>query len=437
VTENYRADVDGLRAVAVLAVLAFHAGLMPRGYLGVDVFFVISGYLITQIIHRHIEQGRFSLLDFYARRVRRIVPLTLVVGLAALVVGCVVMLPDDLENLAQSVVATNLFSNNILQAITTRNYWDVVNEYKPLMHTWSLGVEEQFYILYPAMFLLLRRAAWRWLPWVLMALAAVSLAALLLPGWSEPDKFYHVPFRFWELAAGGLVAVRPAWLRPPTWATWPAGGLLLVLLVLPAGNLPPAAALVATVLATSVLVAGKGSGRLAVVLGCRPMAALGRISFGVYMWHQPLLAYTRYMVAPEPSAVMLLALLAATLALAVASHKLVEEPLRDRQRSSGRQLGVFVGVLLAATTLPALYIDRIGGVLRDVPELAIARSDRVLPHGGRPHALYNDRVHAFDRDFEPGPALRYYAGLFNAEIEAMLSSARAARNDGKRLDSTE
>lgn len=136
---TYRNDIDGLRAIAVLAVIVFHFGYLSNGFLGVDIFFVISGFLITGIIYKEINDNRFSIINFYLRRIRRIIPLALFVSLVALIIGIATMLPDDLENLAQSVIATNLFSNNVLQAITVKNYWDLVNEYKPLMHTWSLG----------------------------------------------------------------------------------------------------------------------------------------------------------------------------------------------------------------------------------------------------------------------------------------------------------
>ena len=174
-TTKYRKDIDGLRAIAILPVIFFHIGTLPSGYLGVDVFFVISGYLITGILYNSILSGNYSVVDFYLRRIRRILPLTLFVTFVALLVGTFIMLPDDLENLSQSVIATNLFSNNILQAITTRDYWDVVNEYKPLMHTWSLAIEEQYYFLYPFLFYLFKRISGASVILILACLTACSL----------------------------------------------------------------------------------------------------------------------------------------------------------------------------------------------------------------------------------------------------------------------
>lgn len=205
-SKPYRKDIDGLRAIAVFAVILFHFGIFPNGYLGVDIFFVISGYLITGIIYREINNNQFSIIDFYLRRTRRIIPLTLILVLLSLLVGFFVMLPDDLENLGQSAIATNVFANNILQAITTKNYWDVVNEYKPLMHTWSLGIEEQYYIAYPLILIIIGKNHSKWLLPLLCTLAVISILLHLLPI-EHYKKFYYLPFRFFELAAGGIAAI--------------------------------------------------------------------------------------------------------------------------------------------------------------------------------------------------------------------------------------
>jgi peptidoglycan/LPS O-acetylase OafA/YrhL len=178
---GYRHDIDGLRAIAVLAVICFHFGFLPNGFLGVDIFFVISGFLITGIICNELAEARFSMVGFYLRRTRRIIPLAVFISAVTLFIGALTMLPDDMENMAQSVIASNFFANNILQAITTKDYWDVVNEYKPLMHTWSLGLEEQYYLLYPPLLWMLGSRRSKWLLPILVALALASVLLLFLP----------------------------------------------------------------------------------------------------------------------------------------------------------------------------------------------------------------------------------------------------------------
>ena len=155
-TKTYRTDIDGLRAIAVLSVILFHLGYLSNGFLGVDVFFVISGYLITGLVYKEVEHNKFSILRFYERRIRRIVPLVLFTTFTAFAIGMLVMLPNDLENLCQAVIASNLSANNILMFITSADYWALHNDYKPLMHTWSLGIEEQFYLLYPVILFFLK-----------------------------------------------------------------------------------------------------------------------------------------------------------------------------------------------------------------------------------------------------------------------------------------
>ena len=252
-TKGYRKDIDGLRAIAVVAVIAFHFGFLPNGFLGVDVFFAISGYLITGIIYREISNNQFSIINFYLRRTRRILPLTLFIVLVALLIGLFVMLPDDLENLAQSVVATNLFGNNVLQAVTTKNYWDVVNEFKPLMHTWSLGIEEQYYIAYPLLLLLIGKHHKKWLLPALTILGIISLALYFSP-FKEFYKFYYLPFRFFELALGGIAAL---YLKDKVvihnYSAVFVSGLILILFI-DQGFLPSQFALIVAVLLTLAVI---------------------------------------------------------------------------------------------------------------------------------------------------------------------------------------
>lgn len=202
----YRSDIDGLRAFAVISVVLFHLGFLPNGYLGVDIFFVISGYLITSIIFDKAKKGEFSIWDFYQRRIRRIIPLLLFTTSLALIMGIFLMLPDDLDNLAQSVFASNLSANNILMYITSSDYWSVKNEYKPLMHTWSLGVEEQYYLIYPFLFLFLQGKKSKYIFPFLVLLTIISFFFFFLSN-NSAQKFYLLHHRFFEFSIGGLGAI--------------------------------------------------------------------------------------------------------------------------------------------------------------------------------------------------------------------------------------
>lgn len=390
----YRPDIDGLRAVSVLAVIFFHAGLLPNGYLGVDVFFVISGFLITGIVKAEVDRGVFTFRSFYERRLRRIIPLALVVPTFALVLGIFLMLPDDLENLAQSVVATNFFANNILQAVTTKNYWDVVNEFKPLLHTWSLGVEEQFYLVWPLMLLLAARRVRVLVP-LALAVVAVSFLLFLAPV-PEHWRFYYLPFRFFELGAGGLVALlapKVGWrLKWSHWAFLPLLGVLV--LGSPLENS----------LSTSVVV---GSAAL-MMLSSRPEGSwyrlvlenpvslyIGAISYSLYMWHQPVFAFTRYAYFKELTPGRIAALFGLAGILSALSYRFVETPFRQKRKTSIRVVLAFVIPLFAATTAAGLWLYFNSGIVRDVPELSITRGEGVAGQ----NANYNSRIYDLDEDF--------------------------------------
>lgn len=207
---KYRADIDGLRAIAVLPVVLYHAGVpgITGGFLGVDVFFVISGFLITSIVATEISENRFSLLSFYERRARRILPAFTVVVLSTFAVGWFILLPTEFENLGKSALAAALFLSNAHFTLKL-DYFAPAAEFAPLLHTWSLGVEEQFYLVYPPMLALL--FAWRGLRaalWLVVGLSGLSLVAAvaLLP--VKPDwVFYLIFFRAWELGVGATLAL--------------------------------------------------------------------------------------------------------------------------------------------------------------------------------------------------------------------------------------
>lgn len=423
---EYRRDIDGLRAVAVLAVLLFHLGYVPAGYLGVDVFFVISGFLITGIIVRQVEGQRFSIQQFYMRRVRRILPLSVFIANVALWLGVAVMLPDDLENLSQSVVATNLFANNILQAITTRNYWDVVNDYKPLVHTWSLGVEEQFYFAYPLVVAWCARKSRRVLVGIVSALLAMSLGALVFSAASDSDKFYWITFRFWELAAGGLLAIV---LRGCTVVFPGCFGVTLLLVAFLLLDVRPWIGLwvLPCVVVLTLGVVAAGNHRMVfsrAILENGFMVGIGRISFSVYMWHQVLLAYARYCWWADISHVQAAILVAATFGLSVVTFFLIEEPFRDARRTGARLVAAFVAGGLLLSTTAGLWIYANAGVVRDVPELGLkaGKAERGV------HSRYNARNHAIDRPWTASDKLRVLVvgNSFARDVINILRESRFA-----------
>jgi peptidoglycan/LPS O-acetylase OafA/YrhL len=397
---RHRSEIDGLRAIAVVAVILFHGGLLPSGFLGVDVFFVISGYLITGIIAQEVESGRFSIRRFYLRRVRRILPLAVFICIVALGLGLWRMLPDDLENLAQSIVATNLFANNVLQAITTRNYWDVVNEYKPLLHTWSLGIEEQYYFLYPLLFLFATRKRLPVIAAVLLTLLVLSLG-LHLGDFPHFHKFYQLPFRFWELAIGGVAALLlKDRLLGAAMAPWSLA-ILASCLVIEAGYIPALLHQILCVLATLALLTTRTADNVLTrtVLQNPVSVFIGKISFSLYMWHQLLLAFARYAVVPEISRPVLMGLISLTFALSVLTYYFIEQPFRDARRTSARFVVGTVAAAWLVSSAVAFYVYSRGGVIRDVPELDLA-GDAAVPGI---HSQYNDRVYEFDRHFSGQP----------------------------------
>lgn len=358
---RYRPEIDGIRAVAVLSVIWFHAGLsgMRGGFLGVDVFFAISGFLITGIIVRSAEAGGFTLGGFYLRRIRRIIPALLVMCCFTLPFAFWLMLPDDLENYGQSLVATIASANNVLLYLTA-GYFALEADYKPLVHTWSLGVEEQYYLIVPL--LMAGAVRLRGRSAAMVILAVLTLGSLALAEWLrtvDPNaNFYLLPSRFWELGLGGLAALAAEPLRnavaQATARRLAMLGLLAVLASLfvlgEADNLPGWQSLMpvgGTVLLL-VFASQEGAGRL---LCLAPMRWIGLISYSAYLYHQPLLSFVRIASLDQPAPALLAATVPVTLLLAWLSWRYVEQPFRDPATASTRQV---LSVSLAGSALLGL-----------------------------------------------------------------------------------
>ena len=399
-TAYYRRDIDGLRAIAVLAVVLFHLGYLPNGYLGVDIFYAISGFLITRQVFNEADKHGSWLFDFYLRRIRRIIPLVLFTSLTALVVGLFVMLPDDLENLSQSVFATNLFANNILLLITTGNYWEIVNDYKPLMHTWSLGVEEQFYLFYPLIFLFLNGKRIRYLVPFLAALTLFSIMLFCLSG-NEASKFYSIQFRFFELSFGGLGALIFKDLPIKTRYGNPLIFILLVVILFDF-HLPADVKLILIVVSSvGLLISGRNKFG-SILLENKLMTGIGKISFSIYMWHQIVLAYDRYFITAKIGLFESLCMFAVILFLSTFSYFAIEKPFRDKTRVKKSSLLWIVGIVLIIACSSSYYIYSIGGIIRAVPELDLKKSVNGQNHGHGErniHIAYNSRIYDLDKGF--------------------------------------
>lgn len=372
---GHRNDIDGLRAIAILPVLFYHANIWPfaGGYVGVDVFFVISGYLITGLILREQETIGFSLVNFYDRRIRRILPALGVVLFAATIAALFILLPDELKEFGRNLMASALFYANIRDWQDGAQYFAPQAGENPLLHVWSLAVEEQFYLLWPPVLIVLARAR-KALPAVVLAAAAASLALALVLHVAQDDPraaFYLLPPRAWELLAGAFLstgALAPLRSAAARHATAAAGFALIVVAVL----LPGAGAssqllnsFIATLGTVVLLFASESGGNIVgAALATRLPVFIGRISYSLYLWHWPALVYARLYLDREPTPAEACAILAAALALSILSWRYVEQPIRRRRAlwrgrplsfaAAGAGIGVFVAIAVAFVVFQGL-----------------------------------------------------------------------------------
>jgi peptidoglycan/LPS O-acetylase OafA/YrhL len=372
---RYRPDIDGLRAVAVVSVIVYHAfpSVLPGGYLGVDVFFVISGYLITQLILKDVDEHRFSVVEFYRRRARRILPALLVVLAASALFGWFALTAEELSWLGRSIAWSALFMANVFFARAGEfgGYFDPGSVLTPLIHLWSLGVEEQFYLAWPVLLLLAGRA--RVIRPTLLAVIVISLALSFWGGWVRPEQSFYLPTsRAWELASGGILAalrtggsvpavpLRLGRYRIGTTDAMSAVGLALIFLgarfVTSAPPLSELWGLTPPLGAALLIAAGSQAPTNRYLLASRPTVFVGRISYPLYLWHWPALSFTRIVIGrPLTHAEAATAVLIAALA-AYATCRLVEEPIRF---GSIKQRAVPVLLwALAAMAILGMGLDR-------------------------------------------------------------------------------
>jgi len=388
---TYRPDIDGLRAIAVLPVLFFHAGVFgfPGGFIGVDVFFVISGYLITSLIVSEFDTTGFSIRTFYERRARRILPALFAVILACTLVAAFLFAPGDFKRMGQSAVAATLFAANVL-FWTQADYFGAAAETKPLLHTWSLGVEEQFYIFFPLILVFAHRFfGLRW-PLLLMPLGVASFGLSVWATTAYPmASFYLVPTRFWELLLGALLAGKllPAVRSRASRDFLSAAGLGMILYCVVAYSertvFPGIGAVLPCVGAALIIHAGQhGPSWIGRFLSLPPVVFVGLISYSLYLWHWPVLVFFRYGLARELTpweggvAVLL------TVPLAMASWRYIETPFRKGFKQRTRMLFATSGTVGAAICAVGLVIHLNGGFAQRFAQAAEAPVGKETYHIG-------------------------------------------------------
>ena len=356
----YRKDIDILKGIAIIAVVLYHIGIAPGGYLGVDVFLVINGFLIVPKVISSIEDGTFKYFTFLEKRIARLLPLMLLMTLLVLIVGYLGMLPDDYENLCESVVATNFLSGNVLGSITAKNYWDVWNDFKPLMHTWYIGVLFEFYLLFPIITLFIKWISRKinisfskTIIYTILILTTISFVLYLMPSVTVGDRFYLLHYRFFELSIGGLIGI---WLHKKNLDVLPSNIILSyvssigIIIILFAGDfyfrtqyteynlvdgagivgeplIPKSYLLVITVILSLLFVMfdNMKCAIMSILDKTNFLGRFGMMSYSIFVWHQPILAFYRYYNSTEINIKFVLLFVGLVLLLSYLTYHFLEK----------------------------------------------------------------------------------------------------------------
>ena len=353
---KYRKEIDGLRALAVMPVILFHADFtaFSGGFIGVDIFFVISGYLITTIIQAELEQAKFSIVNFYERRARRILPALFLVMLACIPFAWFWLLPSDMKAFSQSLVAVSVFASNILFWHES-GYFDTATELKPLLHTWSLAVEEQYYVLFPLFLMLLWKLGKRWMLILLGLVFVISLALAQWAAYAYPAAaFYLLPTRGWELLIGAFAAFYLSQANRKKFGkdlsevgSWLGVTLIFfaVFTYRKSTPFPGLYALVPTIGAALIILFATELTLVGKLLSNRLLVGIGLISYSAYLWHQPLFSFARYISSNELNIFIMSLLFLGVLVLATITWRFVEQPFRRKGAVSSFLVFTTAGVI--------------------------------------------------------------------------------------------
>lgn len=406
-TKNYYADLDILKGIATIAVVLYHLSgtILPYGYLGVEVFLVISGYLMMTGVLRAMANNSFSYFKQITNRLLRLWPSVIAIALISLAIGLFMMLPDDFENVSQSAIASTAFANNILAAITTKDYWNSANVFKPLMHTWYLGVLMQAYVVFLALVAICNKITKNnttAVKWLTVAVTAVSLALFLLPNFAQHQKFYYLPFRLFEITSGALIAFIPiskqlsASTKTVRLIKWVCGIGITLLLTIPHAFIPDALKLLTTVVLTIVYVYAALVVPAAETALTKPFTFLGKNSLCIYLSHQCIVAFFYYNFVEDLTVVSFVAFLAVVAAGSLLLYWLVEKPIDTLIRKNKRTIALVitsVAAVIVCALSGVVYLR--AGVVYDVPELDITTDDAKRGI----HSAYCDRVYKWNGDF--------------------------------------
>ena len=399
---QYRAEIDGLRAIAVIPVVLFHAGFsyFSGGYIGVDIFFVISGYLITTILIHEMENNRFSLFNFYERRARRILPALYIVLLSCLPFAWVLMVPYQFKDFSQSLAATTLFASNFLFWLET-GYFDTAAYQKPLLHTWSLAVEEQFYILYPIILLAIYRYGFRV---ILLFFVGLSVLGLLLSEWGWRNitsaNFYFMPMRAWEFFLGGISAIIVYKKGVIKNQFYPILGLSLVLgpiFIYEDGTPTPSVYNLIPVFGVLlIIVFAEKETYISRLLSLKPFVAIGLISYSAYLWHQPIFAFARISNIFHLSNQILIFLSLSSFVLAAITWKFVEQPFRDKKnraylKKNGIKLFASVNLILLILGVVGHFYSNQINQYRFKAKPDVLLTERLIVHARNNNPVFNFR----------------------------------------------
>lgn len=402
---EYRKEIDGLRAIAVLSVILAHAGfeLFRGGFIGVDIFFVISGYLITSILYNDLANNAFSIRHFYERRARRILPVLFTVMLVSVIAGHFFLMPDEYKNLGQSLVATSLFSNNILLGITS-DYWELASDFKPLLHTWSLGIEEQYYLIIPFALWGVWKFQKKFIPHFLTVTFILSLSFSILfvsiyPQWA----FYLLPTRAWELALGGIAAI---YLRFHPFVGKPSSrhsiysfigfaAMISSIFLFDSTTPTPSYPILLPTLGTFIVILFTNTHSFTHrILTNQWLVYIGLMSYSLYLWHQPIFAYLRVLSFQKPTDMHYLRAIPLLFAFSYFSWKYIETPFRNKSIVNQRTI---LNVTLMGSFFfisAGLFLNQNYGFPNRIFDSSIHRNDM-------DRRIYNERAYAFQADSFP------------------------------------